>query len=620
MNARDRFQRLAMTTCIAAMLSGCGGGGGGGTRMDAGTGMTGGTGTGMTGGEQTLTVPDSMARSTTTPVYATSADTFDSAGPETRFPALSALIERDFGASTVTLEDAPLDSHADISIADDDAGVTGDEEIVVTLVLEDGEEEPITFTSDDYNEMYGIWIKEIDGETFEFWFWDRSFRHFAVVATLAPGDEGEEFWVNGTFGARTPPTAMPAGTATYLGSASANSWPDDAPGNSVPTRQRIYGELRLTANFANSTLDGRITGIEVRRGGESQWSDWPDTTYFSIDDGSIVDGQFTATLTGGDSNASAAMDESLDGYEGNVLGEFYGPAAEEVGGVFTATRDDDSRALVGWLGGEQVILSRHAASPRTPLSVGIDRDFSASTSQLTDASVTAVESDGAGGFHVTYMIDGTSQRIHLPLNGFDFGGRQYDREGRPVYGIWEQADSYRASPEFDYFSVGGWYAYDYEVESDTDSEVPLNVWRGYMVYGEPTATLPASTARYDGRVYMNGWPRANPSGGGRARYEGSLALTADFDGGTIGGVLDGWRVQGPGESDESDIDAEVLVQNGTIANNQLSADLTGMRDAADFTGNMTGQFFGPDAAEVGGVIDGESTDAVFEGWFGGKKQ
>jgi len=629
-----RYPVLLMTAVLAAAISGCGGGsstktdtdigmtGGTDTGMTGGTdtGMTGGTDTGMTGGDQPLAVPDSMARSTTTPVYATSADTFDSAGPETRFPALSAVLVRDFGASTVTLEDAPLDSRADFSIADGGVAATGDGETVLTFVLEDGEEVSIPFTSDDFDETFDTWIKEVDGETFEFWYWDRSFRHFAVVATESPGDEGESFWANSTFGARTPLAAMPAGTATYFGRARADSWPDDAPSGGRPTRQRIRGDLRLTANFANSTLDGRVTGIEVRKGGESQWSDWPDTTYFSIGDGKIVDGQFTATLTGEDSNANAAMDESLDGYEGDVLGEFYGPAAEEVGGVFTATRDDDNRALVGWLGGGHFNPGRLAGSPRTPVSVGVNRDFNASTSQLTDAaSVTAVESDGADGFYVTYMIDGAAERVHLPVSGYDRSENVYNKVGPPDYGIWQDARSYLASSEFDYLSVNGWYYWSYETEAD-GSRTTLDTSRGHMVYGDATANMPASTAQYAGRAYLNGWSRTNPGTGARERFEGSLALTADFDGGTIGGSLENWRVRGPGESGYSNVDAEIVVQNGTITNNQLSAELTGMRDAADFTGNMTGQFFGPDAAEVGGVIDGESTDSVFEGWFGGKKQ
>ena len=44
-----------------------------------------------------------------------------------------------------------------------------------------------------------------------------------------------------------------------------------------------------------------------------------------------------------DTNASAPLRESVRGFEGSVLGEFYGPAAEEVGGVLNARRDEDLR-------------------------------------------------------------------------------------------------------------------------------------------------------------------------------------------------------------------------------------------------------------------------------------
>ena len=53
---------------------------------------------------------------------------------------------------------------------------------------------------------------------------------------------------------------------------------------------------------------------------------------FKITDGRIVNGQFTATLTGMDSNPNAPLDRSVRGYLGAILGEFYGPGAEEVGG------------------------------------------------------------------------------------------------------------------------------------------------------------------------------------------------------------------------------------------------------------------------------------------------
>ena len=56
----------------------------------------------------------------------------------------------------------------------------------------------------------------------------------------------------------------------------------------------------------------------------------------------------------------------------------------------------------------------------TPLSTGLHRDFSATTSSRdTDASVTMIESDGRGTFHVTYMVNGVEQRITLTPEEID---------------------------------------------------------------------------------------------------------------------------------------------------------------------------------------------------------
>ena len=357
------------------------------------------------------------------------------------------------------------------SIAGDYDAVGGDEEIVVTYEFDDGEVLTASFTTDDYDAEEGSWHKEIEGADVWFWFntGRREFRHSAGAGGDS-SEDGVSVFSYSTIGARTEAANMPAGTATYYGRAHAGSWLKDEP-SSNPNRQRIDGALRLTADFAGSTLDGRITDIQVRKGNESNRTDWPETTYLAIDEGQIVDGQFTAKLTGMDSNANAPMDESLSGYGGDVLGEFYGPAAEEVGGVFNASRDD--RVMIGWLGGAQFDPDRLAASPRTAVSVGVDRDFSASTSQLTDAaSVTAVENDGADGFYVTYMVDGAAQRIHLPVSVYDPGDRIFETEGPPDYGIWERANSYSKSAEFDHFSVNGWYVSNYENAPDGSQTTP----------------------------------------------------------------------------------------------------------------------------------------------------
>ena len=398
---------IAITTALA--LSGCGGGSN--TRTDTGTGMTedtdtgmtedtdtgmtedtdtgmtedtdtgmtGGTDTGMTGGGQTLT-PEGLVRSTATPVYATNADSYESAGLETQYPALSANMVRDWSESTVTLG-SDGDLHIK-SIAGDYEAVSGNVEIMVTYEYQ-GELITVSFTDNDFLVADGYWTTvDDDGVEVSFWLGTQEFTQFNTVGAETC-DEGVCIWSYGTIGARTEAASMPSGIATYWGTARADSFLENEP-SSNPNHQRIWGVLRLTADFAGSSLDGRITNIQVRRGSESNRTDWPETTYLAIDEGKIVNGQFTAKLTGMDSNANAPMNESLSGYEGDVLGEFYGPAAEEVGGVFNASRDD--RVMIGWLGGARLDPDRLPGSSRTAVSVGVDQDFSASTSQLTDAA------------------------------------------------------------------------------------------------------------------------------------------------------------------------------------------------------------------------------------------
>ena len=81
-------------------------------------------------------------------------------------------------------------------------------------------------------------------------------------------------------------------------------------------RENMKGILRLTANFDDSTLDGMILGIRVRARNQNDdgWNDWTalsDATNFEIADGQIVDGRFSATLTGVDSNSNATPQKTV---------------------------------------------------------------------------------------------------------------------------------------------------------------------------------------------------------------------------------------------------------------------------------------------------------------------
>ena len=563
--------------------------------------------TDMPGDDQTLPVAEGLIRSTDEPVYATSAQSYETAVLSTRFPALSSHLQRDFTESAVTLGS---DNVRIKSISVDDEAEDGGVVVSVNYVL-DGEEVTVSFTTDDIvaaNEWF-VEIEELEGDGFsEFWTWYLAqFGRFAILGHSACAEEegGDPDVCVRTYtavGARTEAARMPAGTATYVGQARADSYIRDEPDN-FPNRQRIWGLLRLTADFAGRRLEGRITDIAVRRQDERRASDWPDSTYLMISDGKIVDGQFTAELTGVESNANAPMDESLRGYEGDVLGEFYGPDAKAVGGVFNAGRAD--RVMVGAFSGEVFNSVRLAGSARAAVSAGVELDYPASTSQLTNAGVTAIESDGADGFHVTYTIDGVVERVHLPELLYDNAISR--RSNDEIHWVWE--DRYASALELDHLSVKGWWAGEFGHQR-----------RGHFVFGETTAVLPAGTAEYAGRAYLNGFSAAAP--GDRSWFRGDLSLTADFDSRRLGGRLDNWRIDTGGATRQyMGIDSELVIQNGTITNDGLNAELAGRQAAAGITGSMTGRFFGPDAAEVGGVIEAERPgDQVFEGWFAGEKQ
>ena len=301
-------------------------------------------------------------------------------------------------------------------------------------------------------------------------------------------------------------------------------------------RLDIRGPMRLIADFASGTVEGGVTGIRFRRydenGDRGDWEAIPTTNQFVFEHGRITGAQFMAELTGMDSGNNA-LEDTVRGFEGTVHGEFYGPAAEEMGAVVRAESAAHNRALVGRLDSKQ-LDPRNFDGERIPLSVGIERDFPALQVELTDtATVTAIEGDGAGGFHVTYQVDGAPQRVHLEAS--DYGSDPdfayiyaSDGENSP-YALFDMTDSFSQAPDFDHFNAQGWGVAAYDADGDDE-----NVRQGMMVYGNRTevADLPAGTASYEGRMFAFGFPSDDPDPDGPVRVRdsmsGSLALTADF--------------------------------------------------------------------------------------------
>ena len=131
-------------------------------------------------------------------------------------------------------------------------------------------------------------------------------------------------------------------------------WETDKPDSRDSTLVR--GVLSLTADFDDSTVSGTIDGIETQAPGQTAYQ--ASAEVLTISAGSITDSTFTADLTG-----TGAADSR---YEGDVDGQFFGPTAEEVGGVLEATHtgnrqppDRLDRREAGRLGGDDGGLRRN---------------------------------------------------------------------------------------------------------------------------------------------------------------------------------------------------------------------------------------------------------------------
>ena len=488
----------------------------------------------------------------------------------------------------------------------------------------DGGERLVHFGSDDYgseNCKTCYYKQDEEGRRYWFWDWSEGLDYADIYGGFFHGDR--HYFV---FGARTETGSLPAGMASYFGRMRAEAYKRDDP--DLNQRVEMAGRIVLTADLDESTLDGVIRTLQSRpRGG--QWSAMSDTSaHFNITGGNIVDGQFTATLTGmGDEDAEA--DDTVRGYKGGILGEFYGPAAEEFGGVVSATSNVHDRVLGGHISGTQ-LDSSVPEGDLSILSVALDRDHSepgVGAGLSTTAEVTAIASDNAGGFRVTYSVDGEEQEIHLGAR--DYGAHPvspssyYERIDDRSYWFWNPA-SYSLVPEYDYFDVRAWSVTDEEV-GGTAAAALTAARRGFAVYGSPTETsdLPSTTASYSGRVYAETHLVNDPEPStARGVVRGSLTLNANFGTSTVSGMIDEVEYRAAGQSSYAASDGHMTIGSGAIADSGFTADLTGTQDFANFTGDMDGQFYGPEAAEVGGVLEGthSTENFVLTGYFGGTKQ
>ena len=318
--------------------------------------------------------------------------------------------------------------------------------------------------------------------------------------------------------------------------------------------------------------------------------------------------------------------QRLAGLEGGLARSLQPPRFAESGA------DTLSRLLPG---GEEVFST---------LSAAVWRDYDSRSSAFPgtgSAYVKSVSSDGEGGFRVTFVVDGRESLAHFPAHRFRRtlfqGGSQDNLTG---YTVWSWTDSFASGSDeaqeelrtdgpsyFDYFDINGWQA----GTSGTGN------FRGFMTYGArtPPANLPTGVAGYEGRLRGEIWNANAPGWGTQTWVRGTLRLQANFQDGRVSGRIDGLYFEPQGEARYALPDGNAVDIAGTpIGEARFAAEWSGSdanRNAAPhetiwgFSGTLIGEFYGPEADEVGGVLSGRrsatatSPEQFLAAGFGGSQ-
>ena len=608
------LHRTATALPLIAMLAlaGCGGGGGGST---AGGPQTPGVGPG--GG--------------TPPEPLTPATGLNIGEPDTSTGAttLSSTLYRD----TDTNRSSIMEGFHVASLSSDGSGEYGTGGYRVTYVI-DGTEESVDFGSSDFGADTGdpnSYYKQL-ANGHEFWLEslpdNKSWAgdHYAQYRFIK-GLPGSilSFMTDGT---RTEANNFPSGSATYIGDMTGEMF-DNTVGTLAwnQSRSRIAGYLALTASFANASIDGRIFRLRLQAPGASSYTDVSSTSRFDIDNGRLNDkGQFAAELTGVEDDPTIPGEDSVNGFEGDILGEFYGPDSAEVAGVLNAKRVGNGldQELIGRFGGSKAVGTEAIVT-------GVNRLFDqGQTVAIADDGMAAVERT-AGGWTVT--IDGhTVEFSDSDFNAHpELSDRYYTNPANDRYSsLSSSTRGFRGNKEFDHFDVKRWAYGEIVAGADLATIETTDFVSSKFLYAlhgnrTPEGSMPTTTtASYDGRMFAYSWPSDDAVFGSEAdRYTAKIALTADFANASVAGEVRELRSR-PASSNSYTPVAGGATFSATISANLLSADnLVGTGAWAGFqNGSVEGAFFGPAADEVGGVLDAAdaANNRLLMGYFGADKE
>ena len=481
-----------------------------------------------------------------------------------------------------------------------------------------------------------------------------------------------------------PPASVSTkfGTATYRGHATGVYALATPFGGNVGA---VRSDLELTADFTGGELTGKFDGFSIllEAATGDGWQRIPASitvagriledgfvhtdTGLSLKDGVVGSGQLDSDfiMPGNSTTWRVKRNQVLgltpelpDLPEFSIKAHFVKDATETVGTLETISpltvEQGDSTGLLSLslsFGADTATMpppgptSAYTLAKLIPdpantfkaLSRSLYRDASAARASATNRfAIKSVASDGDGGFHVTYVIDGVGTTVHFASGDLGAGNCSTcyatDVDGQQ-YHLW----SYTG--HFDGIGYGESGAGDFGYFRSVGTAYPGG-GRSQLTYGVPSRPegMPTTgAATYAGRmhadVYDNTLDTISTSRS-RSFLQGSVVLTADFADASLSGRIFRLGIRAPGESDYRNLASTTRLDigSGRITGDGFTATLTGTDDDANtsladsvrgFAGDVSGQFYGPNAREFGATFNaaratGDDDDWTMLGWFGGE--
>ena len=311
---------------------------------------------------------DGLTRSPQAPVYAKgnheTLPAFLQEG-ETVFSPLTAAIHRDTEGNDAGVSQPAPGAVYLKSIAGDGAGGFR------VIYAVDNQETPVHFTANTrgqdsrYPGITHYFLVRTAPDTFRYlWPWTRTVDgkpefDYLDLYGWSIGWPQNEFTGYSTYGLRTPAQNLPQGNVVYEGRMKAELWGANEP--RWHGQKSLVGTLNLATNLDDRHIAGRIDNLLLGPilGDDASQEPLSDDNWIDISGAMIDEGAFAADWVGHGPEREAplqdsACPETMHGFAGTVIGEYYGPAGEEIGGVLSGRRGATDTApeqfLIGGFG------------------------------------------------------------------------------------------------------------------------------------------------------------------------------------------------------------------------------------------------------------------------------